>query len=848
MSAGDLTALRRAYALVCPNICSGSGQGTQGPPGPEGPAGPQGPPGPASGLQNISSGSGSMLVNNPPGTSSIFYSDALQVSTFSTTTSTAVYLNRDLLPYSSLAFTLGSSNLRFRDAFIGPGTLNIAGPVGFPGVATLGSDNQGVAYTEFGFATPFMNVGASQLIPKASGGWQIGASGTQGTDSFDLIAQENKTDGSGLTGPIYSLIKYGSPSSILYNSSGTTVGNSNFLFDGSTIFSKGLQPSTTTNVVYWNSNTGALTYSSITATTPTFGFTSSILYNSSGTTVGNANLLFDGSSIFTKGLQPSTTENILHWNSNTGALTYAPISEIAPTYGVPSSILYNSSGITVGNTDFKYDGSTIYIRRMRRQITPHVVYFNDVNGALTYSSVNTTIPTYGFTSSILYNSSGTTVGSANLLFDGSTIFTKGLQPSTTANILYWNSNTGGLSISSVNTTLMSSITNVNRGYTITVDALYGNDTTASTTPYTNPFLTITAALTAASTLASATNRVIVFVRPGIYNESITIPQWVTVRGASAPTVTIQALNAVTFTNVVTMGANTRLEDVTVNVTSSLTGFTIRGIVFPANTQDTAKVRTTVITMTVSSTQLSCIGIWSTGASSTAYTASDAVRACSITITSASTSSSAIGILVSGGTNRLSVRDVNILVGGSGTQNTGVAINSAGGILQIRSSSISGGAYDITRNNGRLILQATDLVNSTTDGRGFETSVNANSMSFGVVGNIASGTTYLLPGTTNRNDHPTVPFNIRFAQKCVVYQMVFTSLAGLDVGHSTVIHLHKNSIATTQFVSSQITNTVSSVITSNFSQTFSTNESLIVQLNVNSNIGGANPLLATISLY
>lgn len=34
MSAGDLIALRRAYALVCPNICAGTGaQGPQGPPG-----------------------------------------------------------------------------------------------------------------------------------------------------------------------------------------------------------------------------------------------------------------------------------------------------------------------------------------------------------------------------------------------------------------------------------------------------------------------------------------------------------------------------------------------------------------------------------------------------------------------------------------------------------------------------------------------------------------------------------------------------------------------------------------------------------------------------------------------
>ncbi len=41
MSASDVIALRRAYALVCPQLCSNA---TQGPPGPEGPQGPPGPP------------------------------------------------------------------------------------------------------------------------------------------------------------------------------------------------------------------------------------------------------------------------------------------------------------------------------------------------------------------------------------------------------------------------------------------------------------------------------------------------------------------------------------------------------------------------------------------------------------------------------------------------------------------------------------------------------------------------------------------------------------------------------------------------------------------------------------
>ena len=59
---------------------------------------------------------------------------------------------------------------------MGPGTLNIAGPNGV-GNATLGSDDSGIAYTEFGFATPFINIGPAQLTPSAVGGWKVNAIG-----------------------------------------------------------------------------------------------------------------------------------------------------------------------------------------------------------------------------------------------------------------------------------------------------------------------------------------------------------------------------------------------------------------------------------------------------------------------------------------------------------------------------------------------------------------------------------------------------------------------------------------------------------------------------------------------
>ena len=93
---------------------------------------------------------------------------------------------------------------------MGPGTLNIAGPNNSSG--TVGTDQNGIVYTETGFATPFINIGPTidPLNPGAIGGWVIGPTGTLGQTDYDLTIQQ-KTAGTsvpaGLVGPRYSLIK-----------------------------------------------------------------------------------------------------------------------------------------------------------------------------------------------------------------------------------------------------------------------------------------------------------------------------------------------------------------------------------------------------------------------------------------------------------------------------------------------------------------------------------------------------------------------------------------------------------------------------------------------------------------
>lgn len=132
-------------------------------------------------------------------TKEVIYNSIITISSVST-----LVIAGNIIPDRSEAYTLGTSSSRYTALFVGPGSLNIAGPSNAS--ATIGTDAAGIIYTESGFATPFVNLGPSELTPQAVGGWRIGPTGTQATPGYDLIAQEIQANGSGPTGPSYSVI------------------------------------------------------------------------------------------------------------------------------------------------------------------------------------------------------------------------------------------------------------------------------------------------------------------------------------------------------------------------------------------------------------------------------------------------------------------------------------------------------------------------------------------------------------------------------------------------------------------------------------------------------------------
>ena len=294
-----------------------------------------------------------------------------------------------------------------------------------------------------------------------------------------------------------------------------------------------------------------------------------------------------------------------------------------------------------------------------------------------------------------------------------------------------------------------------RGNTLTVDAVYGNDTNAALNPNAVPFLTITAALAAAS---SGNN---VIVNAGVYNEAITIPAEVCLTGASTQAVIIQKLGVTANTTLVTLSSNARMENVTCNLTSA-GNYNLVGVEYVSGASITAKIRTCVINVTSTTVNgPSITGALSAGTSVTTFSATDAIARTTINLISSSTGVSR-GVYVNGA-NRFTVRETNIYARGTGSNIIGFETNNASAVGAIRTSTVSGTLYDVNRTLGTMLIGGTDLVNNTANGNSFTATQAPASFSLGVSGNLGNNYRYyLLTGTSQAtqltNEAKTNPYD------------------------------------------------------------------------------------------
>lgn len=336
------------------------------------------------------------------------------------------------------------------------------------------------------------------------------------------------------------------------------------------------------------------------------------------------------------------------------------------------------------------------------------------------------------------------------------------------------------------------------GNTIFVDAVYGDDVKGAADPNRIPFKTITAALAATSP------GYLVIVNPGTYSESITIPDNVSISGTGAQVCVIQKLNVTQNTTLVKMGANTRVENFTFNLSSS-GNFDLTGVEFPSGTSITGKLRNSIWTITsTASGSPTIVGALSAGTSSTSYSAANAIQRTTLNVISSS-SGITRGIYVNG-PNRFAVRDIVVYARGTGTNIIGVEVNSGSAVCEIKTSTVSGTLYDVNRASGTLVIGATDLLNNTANGNSFTPTQAPATFQYGILNSLASNTRYYLVPGTNLGSNLTSEtvgtsytyansFPFPFDQPSLIINVSISYTETIPTGGSLTFKVYKNTSTT-----------------------------------------------------
>ena len=378
----------------------------------------------------------------------------------------------------------------------------------------------------------------------------------------------------------------------------------------------------------------------------------------------------------------------------------------------------------------------------------------------------------------------------------------------------------------------------NMGNVLTVDAVNGNDSTAS--PGGTPYLTIEAAI------VDALSGCAIWVLPGVYNLSagITIPDGVSLRGMSVQVCTIQMRDVTQdVTVLLTMGNNTRVEDLTLSLHSA-GHHDLIGIKFGGSTTSNSKIRTCVITvdnhLAGPSGSSNVYGVLCSGGNISPSTifSTNALKGSTINVLSDGGGNKR-GILVSSA-NVVTTRDLNVYVAappsnvsfegsyvGVETNDTSDSLHR--GSVQLRSTTVAAvkptGPQDYTSSDilqttpatitaptylaspGIQIGPGTDLVTKSAGGLGFSTYIYPTTLFYGcrgVITNIKTG--FLWPGTqtfsTGGGNNPPIypdtsipPARYRVQQPLIVSGMMVTANKLINGNYITVT-VCKNATAIT----------------------------------------------------
>lgn len=357
------------------------------------------------------------------------------------------------------------------------------------------------------------------------------------------------------------------------------------------------------------------------------------------------------------------------------------------------------------------------------------------------------------------------------------------------------------------------------GKVLRVDSVFGSD--ARGARHGIPFASISAALSAA--VSGDT----VWIFPGTYAESFTIPSGVSVLGLTATAVKITKAVSIA-TDLITMGENSRLENITLTLTSS-SHVQLRGVVFPGTTSATSKVVNIILTVDNSTAGAGTSNVYGIHSNGTGLPGEEfsALRASTLTVNSVGAGAKR-GILVDSASD-FHMRDSNIAVTNNGTGSAiGAETNNASATFTTRTSTISGintgtpsAAADISQTAGIMTVATTDLLNANANGLGFSTAVSPNIIVWADSGTLSAGTNFMQVGTAS----PGNQMFVRCPQSLIVKSLsVQTATAP---GSTDTWTLFKNGVATTFTVA--LTTPATSNVNNAKSVSFATGDRISLQI-------------------
>jgi hypothetical protein len=328
------------------------------------------------------------------------------------------------------------------------------------------------------------------------------------------------------------------------------------------------------------------------------------------------------------------------------------------------------------------------------------------------------------------------------------------------------------------------------GNFLRVDTVYGNDANAALNPYVLSFKTINAAI--ASVLPGQE----IFIYPGVYNETITVPTGVCVRGANSQNTIIQSINPTIPTTVVTLNQNTRLEDLTIIISLAVAvnpGPYI-AVDFLSGASINAKVRTCVINAILLSGNATIFGVQSSGISALTTSSSSSIRGSTVNVVSTGIFPGR-GIIVNG-PNYFLIRDTIVFSTGTGIDHVACETNTSLSILNIKTSTVNGTTYDLLETLGNLVLSTTDLVNHTAP-LSFHTGIEPAITYFGLLGFPGGNLTYYLPpGIIPIASVSTItPYTFTFIQTIIIFSISVTFSGTINLGDSIIFSIYKNNVIT-----------------------------------------------------